>query len=180
MRGGISRPDRDGTGKRQGTSQGTGRTTAQPDKGSLSRPSPAVPPVDDMPLSATCSFLLLDAKSSLFRELFFMRCRFRPARSQQKQGWMERQGLFPPHGDRRPCVPRPCRGVASADNTRWRRDGSLRNEELLPRCQRPDGGRRPYPLRRRKLRASTATRGGPLPLNNIQPRRGAGWGLPSP
>ena len=54
---------------------------------------------------------------------FFMRCRFRTKRSQQKQGWRGGRDLHRRAATAVRAVPRSCRGRAPADNTRGGWDG---------------------------------------------------------
>ena len=54
---------------------------------------------------------------------FFMRCRFRTERSQQKQGWRGGRDFRRRAATAVRAVPRSCRGRAPADNTRGGWDG---------------------------------------------------------
>ena len=59
--------------------------------------------------------------------------------------------------------------IIDQNKARWGRRGGLGEREPLPRERRPNGGRRPCPLRRRKLRASTAAMRGSLSPKHNQP-----------
>lgn len=111
-------PGGDASGARQGTSQDTGKATAQTNKASLSLPCtfPALPCGRYAP-SAPYFFCHRTQKAP-FSGSFFMRCRFRTKRSQQNRaGGME--GILPVARRPPPAYQRPWRGLASADNTRW-------------------------------------------------------------
>lgn len=74
---------------------------------------------------------------------FFMRCRFRTKRSQQRQGWRGGRDFRRRAATAVRTVPRSYRGRAPADNTRGGWEEGRGAMALLPRQQRPHGRRRP-------------------------------------
>ena len=79
-------------------------------------------PADVMRLSAPYVFCHSTQKAP-FSGSFFMRCRFRTERSQQKQGWRGGRDFRRRAATAVRAVPRSCRGLAPADNTRGGWDG---------------------------------------------------------
>ncbi len=139
-------PGGDASGARQGTSQDSGKATVQTNKASLFSalhfPHPSLRTI------CACqrhTFSATARKKLPSQGAFFMRCRFRTKRSQQKQGWRGGRDFRRRAATAVRAIPRSCRGRAPADNTRGGWDGMEGRGamEPLPRRQRPHGRRRP-------------------------------------
>lgn len=120
MRRGRSLPGGDASGARQGTSQDTGKATVQTNKASLFSALPF--PRPSLRTICACprhTFSATARKKLPEKGAFFMRCRFRTKRSQQKQGWRGGRDFHRRAATAVRAVPRSCRGRAPADNTRW-------------------------------------------------------------
>ena len=137
-------PGGDASGARQGTSQDTGKATVQTNKASLFSalhfPHPSLRTICACPRH---TFSATARKKLPEKGAFFMRCRFRTERSQQKQGWRGGRDFRRRAATAIRAVPRSCRGRAPADNTRGGWDGRTGRRGHLPRRQRPHGRRRP-------------------------------------
>lgn len=137
-------PGGDASGARQGTSQNTGKATVQTNKASLFSALPF--PHPSLRTLCACprrTFSATARKKLPSQGAFFMRCRFRTERSQQKQGWRGGRDFRRRAATAIRAVPRSCRGRAPADNTRGGWDGRTGRRGHLPRRQRPHGRRRP-------------------------------------
>ena len=117
-------PGGDASGARQGTSQDSGKATVQTNKASLFSalhfPRPFLRTICACPRR---TFSATARKKLPEKGAFFMRCRFRTERSQQKQGWRGGRDLHRRAATAVRAVPRSCRGLAPADNTRGGWDG---------------------------------------------------------
>ncbi|GEM_PF-3967417 len=117
-------PGGDASGARQGTSQDTGKATVQTNKASLFSalhfPHPYLRTICACPRH---TFSATARKKLPSQGAFFMRCRFRTKRSQQKQGWRGGRDFRRRAATAVRAIPRSCRGRAPADNTRGGWDG---------------------------------------------------------
>ena len=117
-------PGGDASGARQGRSQDTGKATAQTNKASLFSALPF--PHPSLRTLCACprrTFSATARKKLPEKGAFFMRCRFRTKRSQQRQGWRGGRDFRRRAATAVRAVPRSCRGRAPADNTRGGWDG---------------------------------------------------------
>lgn len=129
-------------------------------------PLRAVPPVNDTRLSQ-CVFSAIARKKLPFQGAFFMRYCFRTKRLQQKRGWRDGRN-FPHHTATVARVRASLAWLRIRGNTRWGWGAGRRG--LLPPWQPLYGGRRSYPLRRKKPGASTAGgRASPSPRTPLRP-----------
>lgn len=137
-------PGGDASGARQGRSQDSGKATVQTNKASLFSalhfPRPFLRTICACPRR---TFSATARKKLPEKGAFFMRCRFRTERSQQKQGWRG-AGIFAV-ARRPPSVRYRDRVVVSHPPITRAGDGMEGRGAMapLPRRQRPHGRRRP-------------------------------------
>lgn len=133
VRGKKALPGGDASGARQGTSQDTGKATVQTNKASLFSalrfPRPSLRTICACPRH---TFSATARKKLPEKGAFFMRCRFRTKRSQQKQGWRGGRDFRRRAATAVRAVPRSCRGLAPADNTRGGWDGGTGSNGAPP------------------------------------------------
>lgn len=148
------------SGARQWTSQDTGKATVQTNKASLFSalrfPRPSLRTICACPRH---TFSATARKKLPEKGAFFMRCRFRTERSQQKQGWRGGRDFRRRAATAVRAVPRSCRDLAPTDNTRGGWDGRTEKKGIPPATATTGGCPQAVSFRRATMprRASSAT-----------------------